>query len=146
MRDEILEFLRKNKGSFTSGQSMSEACQVSRTAVWKHIEVLRSKGYKIESFTKRGYRLLEEPDLVSPLEMEDILTTETFGRTYEYIERTESTNREARRLAEEGTPEGTVVITEEQCSWTGTFGIAAGSPYAKGLWLQRCVTPDLSAY
>lgn len=141
MRDEILEFLRKNKGSFTSGQSMSEACQVSRTAVWKHIEVLRSKGYKIESFTKRGYRLLEEPDLVSPLEMEDILTTETFGRTYEYIERTESTNREARRLAEEGTPEGTVVITEEQVAGRGRLNRGWFSPYAKGLWFSVVLRP-----
>lgn len=141
MRDEILEFLRKNKGSFTSGQSMSEACRVSRTAVWKHIEVLRSKGYKIESFTKRGYRLLEEPDLVSPLEMEDILTTETFGRTYEYIERTESTNREARRLAEEGTPEGTVVITEEQVAGRGRLNRGWFSPYAKGLWFSVVLRP-----
>ena len=114
---------------------------MSRTAVWKHIEVLRSKGYKIESFTKRGYRLLEEPDLVSPLEMEDILTTETFGRTYEYIERTESTNREARRLAEEGTPEGTVVITEEQVAGRGRLNRGWFSPYAKGLWFSVVLRP-----
>ena len=67
MRDEVLEFLRQNQGDFVSGQDMSEACHVSRTAIWKHIKALRQKGYKIESYTKRGYRLLEEPDLLSPL-------------------------------------------------------------------------------
>ena len=56
MRDEVLEFLRQNQGSFVSGQDMSEACHVSRTAIWKHIKALRQKGYKIESYTKRGYR------------------------------------------------------------------------------------------
>ena len=48
MRDEVLEFLRQNQGGFVSGQDMSEACHVSRTAIWKHIKALRQKGYKIE--------------------------------------------------------------------------------------------------
>ena len=48
MRDEVLEFLRQNQGDFVSGQDMSEACHVSRTAIWKHIKALRQKGYKIE--------------------------------------------------------------------------------------------------
>ena len=60
MRDAILELLRENKGEFVSGQRMSERCEVSRTAIWKHIEALRKKGYTIESFTKKGYRLVNE--------------------------------------------------------------------------------------
>lgn len=43
MRDEVLEFLRQNQGGFVSGQDMSEACHVSRTAIWKHIKALRQK-------------------------------------------------------------------------------------------------------
>ena len=97
MRDEVLEFLRQNQGGFVSGQDMSEACHVSRTAIWKHIKALRQKGYKIESYTKRGYRLLEEPDLLSPLAMKQILKTDVFGKRYVYMDTTESTNLEARR-------------------------------------------------
>lgn len=44
MRDEVLEFLRQNQGGFVSGQDMSDACHVSRTAIWKHIKALRQKG------------------------------------------------------------------------------------------------------
>ena len=99
MRDEVLEFLRQNQGSFVSGQDMSEACHVSRTAIWKHIKALRQKGYKIESYTKRGYRLLEEPDLLSPLAMKQILKTDIFGKRYVYMDTTESTNLEACGLA-----------------------------------------------
>ena len=86
MRDEVLEFLRQNQGDFVSGQDMSEACHVSRTAIWKHIKALRQKGYKIESYTKRGYRLLEEPDLLSPLAMKQILNTDIFGKRYVYMD------------------------------------------------------------
>ena len=82
MRDEILDFLKENRDQFVSGQAMSEACHVSRTAIWKHIEVLRKRGYVIESFTKRGYRLLEEPNLVSPEEMEGVLQTKSFGNSF----------------------------------------------------------------
>ena len=102
MRDEVLEFLRQNQGGFVSGQDMSEACHVSRTAIWKHIKALRQKGYKIESYTKRGYRLLEEPDLLSPLAMKQILKTDVFGKRYVYMDTTESTNLEARYLAQQG--------------------------------------------
>ena len=62
-----------------------------------------------ESYTKRGYRLLEEPDLLSPLAMKQILKTDVFGKRYVYMDVTESTNLEARRLAQQGAEEGTVL-------------------------------------
>lgn len=142
MRDEILDFFRKNEGKFVSGQEMSEACHVSRTAIWKHIKILRAKGYQIESYTKKGYRLLAEPDLVGPLEMEPLLRTESFGRTYHYFERTESTNGEAKKLAAAGAPEGTVVITEEQVAGRGRLNRGWFSPYAKGLWFSLVLRPN----
>lgn len=142
MKDEILEFFRRNEGKFVSGQEMSKACKVSRTAIWKHIEILRKKGYKIESYTKKGYRLLTEPDLVSPLEMEKVLTTKTFGRKYIYLERTDSTNREAKKLAADGAEEGTVVVTEEQSAGRGRLERGWFSPYRKGLWFSIILRPD----
>ena len=142
MRDEVLEFLRQNQGDFVSGQDMSEACHVSRTAIWKHIKALRQKGYKIESYTKRGYRLLEEPDLLSPLAMKQILNTDVFGKRYVYMDTTESTNLEARRLAQQGAEEGTVVVTEEQAAGRGRLSRGWYSPFGKGLWFSLILRPD----
>ncbi len=142
MRDAILEFFRKNKGEFVSGQEMSEACNVSRTAIWKHIKILRDKGYKIESYTKKGYRLLSEPDLLSPLEMEKSLTTKTFGRNYIYLTKTESTSAKAKKEALEGAPEGTVVVTEEQSAGRGRLDRGWFSPFGKGIWFSLILRPD----
>ena len=142
MRDEVLEFLRQNQGGFVSEQDMSEACHVSRTAIWKHIKALRQKGYKIESYTKRGYRLLEEPDLLSPLAMKQILNTDIFGKRYVYMDTTESTNLEARRLAQQGAEEGTVVVTEEQAAGRGRLSRGWYSPFGKGLWFSLILRPD----
>ena len=141
MRDEILDFLKENRNQFVSGQAMSEACQVSRTAIWKHIEVLRKRGYVIESFTKKGYRLLEEPNLISPEEMEGVLQTKSFGRYYVYEERLDSTNSIAKALAMDGVPEGTVVCAEEQSSGRGRLSRGWYSPYGKGLWFSLILRP-----
>ena len=117
--DRVLELLQAADG-YLSGQAISEQLGVSRAAVWKHIKALRQKGYKIESYTKRGYRLLEEPDLLSPLAMKQILKTDVFGKRYVYMDTTESTNLEARRLAQQGAEEGTVVVRGTGC-WPRSF-------------------------
>lgn len=141
MRDEILELLRKNRLEYVSGQAMSVQCKVSRTAIWKHIEVLRKHGYVIESSTKKGYRLLNEPDLVSADEMGKVLTTTTFGRHYVYLERTESTNKIAKSIAFQGVEEGTVVCAEEQADGRGRLNRGWYSPYGKGLWFSLILRP-----
>lgn len=142
MKNEVLEFLRENAGGFVSGQDMSEACHVSRTAIWKHIKALRAKGYKIESYTKLGYRLLEEPDLVSPLSMRKALTTDIFGKNYIYMDSTVSTNTEARKWALKGAEEGTVVVAEEQVEGRGRLQRGWYSPFGKGLWFSLVLRPD----
>ena len=144
MRDEVLEFLRQNQGSFVSGQDMSEACHVSRTAIWKHIKALRQKGYKIESYTKRGYRLLEEPDLLSPLAMKQILKTDVFGKRYVYMDVTESTNLEARRLAQQGAEEGTVVGLDNQ-KFNEKEENCYLDPRCEVLWFRPTSLDDLNA-
>lgn len=142
MRDAILELLKEHRGQFVSGKTMSDTYQISRTAIWKHIEVLRRHGYEIESFTKKGYRLINEPDLVGPLQMEPHLNTKTFGRHYEYELQLESTNSKARQLAMEGAPEGTVVVAEEQVAGKGRINRGWYSPYGKGLWFSLILRPS----
>lgn len=141
MRDTIIEFLKKNEGKFVSGQAMSEGCNVSRTAIWKHIQTLRRKGYEIESYTKKGYRLISSPDLVSPLEIEGKLTTKIIGCNYHYQESTDSTNTVARNLAMKGAKEGTIVIAEEQVAGRGRIQRGWFSPYTKGLWMSLILRP-----
>ena len=95
MRNEILDYFRKADGNFVSGQQISKDLHVSRTEIWKHINVLKERGYIFESSTRKGYRLIYAPNLLTPLEIDSALHTETFGRHVVYLESTQSTNEEA---------------------------------------------------
>lgn len=50
------------------------------------------------------------------------LRTRSFGRSYHWLERCESTNDELAKLAREGAPEGTVVASEAQTKGRGRQG------------------------
>ena len=62
--DKILSFLNKHKDTYTSGQAMADSLGISRAAIWKAIENLRTDGYDIESVKATGYRLKGVPDIL----------------------------------------------------------------------------------
>lgn len=53
MRGRILEILRAGGQEPVSGEELSRQLDVSRTAVWKHIQALKAEGYDIESVPKK---------------------------------------------------------------------------------------------
>ena len=69
MRKRILELLRNNGGEPVSGEEISRQLEVSRTAIWKHIQTLKNEGYDIESVPKKGYILKEAPNRLFPQEI-----------------------------------------------------------------------------
>lgn len=141
MRNEILDYFRKADGNFVSGQQISKDLHVSRTAIWKHINVLKERGYIFESSTRKGYRLIYAPNLLTPLEIDSALHTETFGRHVVYLESTQSTNEEAKKIAREGAEEGTIVVAEEQITGYGRLARGFYSPFAKGIWFSLILRP-----
>lgn len=143
MRQDILDFLIQHKDEFVSGQQISEQLGISRTAVWKHIRVLKQRGYVIESYTKKGYCLREAPELLSEQAITAGLSTKVLGRHIVYQERVDSTNNVAKKLADEGAPEGTLVIAEEQAGGRGRLSRSFLSPFAKGLWFSLILRPAI---
>lgn len=123
-RTDILTCLR-GSGGYVSGQQLCERLGVSRTAVWKVINQLKAEGYRIESVSRKGYRLLESPeDILSESEIASRLTTKWAGRKLCYRDETGSTNNDAKRCGEEGHPHGTVVVADIQNAGKGRRGRA----------------------
>lgn len=141
MKTEILRCLKEAKG-YISGQELCERLGVSRTAVWKVIRQLQEEGYEIEAVRNRGYRLEESGDVLSQAELESLIRTETAGRNIRYFDQVDSTNNEARRQAERGTPDGTLVVAELQTSGKGRRGRSWTSPPGTGIWMSLILRPD----
>ena len=143
MKTRILKEL-KEAGDYISGQELCEKLQVSRTAVWKHIKALREEGYRIDSVTNKGYKLLDSPDSITAEEIGSDLDTEWLGRNLRYYETIDSTNLEIRRLAEEGAPHGTTAVAEEQTSGKGRRGRSWLGKAGCGIWMSFLLRPQIA--
>ena len=76
--------------------------------------------------------------------LEERLSTDFVGRRIVYLTSTPSTQDIARAEAEQGAPEGTVVLAEEQTAGRGRFGRAWVSPAGRNLYLTLVLRPPLA--
>jgi BirA family biotin operon repressor/biotin-[acetyl-CoA-carboxylase] ligase len=140
--DELLEMLAKEP--CVSGETMSKHLGITRAAVWKRIEALRSQGFVIESAGKRGYRLLEPTDSLLPVFLKKELHTAWAGQPpMIYTESMTSTNAVLKQAAESGAGHGTLALCEEQTQGRGRRGRSWVSPKGQGLWVSLLLRPNL---
>jgi BirA family transcriptional regulator, biotin operon repressor / biotin---[acetyl-CoA-carboxylase] ligase len=139
----ILELFRAGDG-FVSGGALSRLLGVSRSAVWKHVMGLRAGGYQIEAIPAKGYRLLSSPKLLTALEIGPDLDTIRIGSKLICLKQTESTNAVAFKMAEDGAPEGTVVIADSQSAGKGRLGRVWLSPSGVNLYCSVVLRPSIS--
>ena len=141
-RAETLRLLRES-GENVSGQDLCEHFGISRTAVWKIMNQLKEEGYEIEAVQNKGYRLLNEPDLMTKDELESRTHTKYVGQTVYYSHEVDSTNTWAKRLAEEGAPNGTLTTAETQTAGKGRRGRVWKSPEGTSVSMSILLYPDL---
>lgn len=144
MENKILKLLKDNKDSYISGQDISNELGVSRTAIWKHITKLKEMGYEINSISKKGYKLVESPDLLTYEEIKPYLCTKLIGRKILHFDTIASTNSKAKEIADFSENNGAVIISEEQTNGRGRLGRTWVSPKYKGLWMSIILKPELN--
>jgi BirA family biotin operon repressor/biotin-[acetyl-CoA-carboxylase] ligase len=89
---------------------------------------------------------MDDRDDLSRLAASGIPGTHRIGRTVVYLEETDSTNLQARRLAEKGAAEGTVVIADAQTAGRGRLGRNWVSPPRVNLYLSVVLRPSLAPH
>lgn len=142
MKGKILAFLKCSK-DYVSGQEISQKLNVSRTAVWKHINNLRKEGYVIDAIKNKGYRLLMPTDRISAAEITQGLSTSEIGRRLVVLDEVDSTNNEAKRQAECGACSGTIIISEKQTAGKGRRGRNWTSPKDCSVFMTVLLKPDM---
>ena len=138
----VIELL-KNANDYLSGEAIAQSLNISRAAVWKKIETLRSQGFSIDAKPKLGYRISALPDKLFPLEIKDGLDTDIFGQHLFYYSTISSTNLVAKQLASESVAEGSVVIAEEQTKGRGRLDRKWISPAGKNILMSVIFYPKL---
>lgn len=143
MQEQILELLRK-KNDYLSGEEISKYLNISRQALWKHIQDLREAGYDIVAVPHLGYYLESSPDRLFAFEITRQLNTKLIGKKILYFDAVSSTMDVAVKLGIEGTLEGTVVLAETQTKGRGRLGRAWISPKYKGIYLSLVLKPRIT--
>ena len=64
-KEKLLALFEEHKGIYFSGEELADKLALSRTAVWKGVNALRSEGYVIDAVPNRGYCLSEDTDILS---------------------------------------------------------------------------------
>lgn len=130
-RREILDAIADRR---VRGPRLAERLDVTRAAVWKHVDALRDAGFEIDS-NDDGYRLVSVPEfggaaveygLQAPFDIE-------------YHDSVASTNDRARELADAG-ESGVVVLADEQTGGKGRLNRDWASP-SGGVWLSILLRP-----
>ena len=143
-RDIVLEQLERHKGQFASGGELADGLALSRNAVWKAVEALRKDGWPIESVRGRGYRLDAESSILSAASIRRWLDDAgDLGDSIRvvYHDSIDSTNLEAKRLAESGACEGTLVVAGRQTAGRGRQGRGFFSPAGTGVYFTLLLRP-----
>jgi len=139
---KVLSFLQSHENEYLSGQDLSDVLKISRVAVWKHIEKIRSLGYNIKSKQKRGYKFVSSTNKLLPWEISKMLTTKLIGKRIYYFDTIDSTQTFALQISKKNKENGSLVIAEKQTGGQGRLKRKWRSPTG-GIWFSIILHPEL---
>ncbi|AEH37114.1 biotin--[acetyl-CoA-carboxylase] ligase [Halopiger xanaduensis] len=120
-----------------SGPDLAASLEVSRAAVWKHVDELREAGFEIDS-GPGGYELATVPEFGGEAVEYDLEAP----FSVEYHDAIGSTNDRARELAVEGASD-VVVLADEQTGGRGRLEREWAAP-SGGIWTSVVNRPAIA--
>ncbi len=143
MVEQVLSLLKQQQDGYLSGKVIADQLGVSRIAIWKQIQSLKRHGYDITAVKKNGYILRASPDLMLPAEIKAGLKAKMFCTKIHYFSSIDSTNDFAKKLAQTGASEGTLVLAEKQTHGKGRLGRSWFSPAGSNIYFSLILKPEV---
>lgn len=137
----VLEILMGSREKKVHLKELERMTGLDRKSVKRVIGDLRDSGIEIDD--KRGYSVKSVPDIITAPILMTGLKSRNLGRSIYSYRSIGSTNETARRLAESGSPEGTVVIADRQTRGRGRLGRTWHSPSGVGLYFSLILRPTM---
>jgi len=149
MNGPVFELLRMlddaGMNVYVPAEKICDKLELSRTTVWKIVNILRSYGYTIDASSKEGYALKKRSIYLFPYEIKRYLETKVIGKDMHHFSRVQSTNALARQMIKEVGDEvqpGTVLISEIQEKGYGRMNRPWSSPVG-GIWATIFLKPKI---
>lgn len=147
VKAQVLSALDAARGRYISGQELADQLGVSRAAIWKAVTALRADGTPIEAITNRGYALPHGADLLNADAITALLAPAVAQAVQiTVVDRLPGTNAALRTQANNGAPEGLVLIAQAQSAGRGRRGRRGHSFFSPpgGLYLSILLRPAFS--
>ncbi len=141
--DALLALLADNAMIVISGAKIAREIGVTRGAVWKWVQKLRTLGVQVKGHPRTGYQIEKLPDLLVPKILHRRLGPGPLGKRIHHFFKIDSTNSVAMTLGEKGEPHGTVVIAEEQTAGRGRAGHKWHSEKTSGIYMTVLLRPPI---
>lgn len=141
-KGSIIAALEAAHGGWVTGGNLAAALGISRTAIWKGVEAARRDGYRIESVTGRGYRLIAAGDSLSPESIRPHLEHPELAGRIVVLPVLDSTNAEAKRRILAGDTDTAAVFALRQTGGRGRRGRSFFSPPG-GIYMSAILRPSL---
>lgn len=140
LKDEVLEIFINNKNEIITGGYISKKLNVTRAAIWKVINQLKSQGYEIESIKNVGYKYNSQKDIISQIGIRKNLKTKVLGSEIKIFETIKSTNSYAK---ENNCKNGEVIVALYQSQGRGRKGREFVSNKDDGIYLTFVLNSGL---
>jgi BirA family biotin operon repressor/biotin-[acetyl-CoA-carboxylase] ligase len=135
----LLKLLRD--GKFHSGQDLGAALGISRSAVWKQLQLLEAElNVPIHKVRGRGYQLANGLSLLDEAAITAAARSSHWPITL--LASTDSTNAEALRAIGRGCQAPFLILAERQTAGRGRRGRAWVSPFAENLYYSLVLRVD----
>lgn len=141
---QLLKLLMESPDELISSKELALKTRISRQAIWKAVESLRSEGINIESVPQKGYRLTSDgAEPLSPSMISANIPEEcTWGDDITLLDTIGSTQAYAREFARKDCPDGTVFISTRQEKGRGRRDRTWFSPPG-GLYMSIVTRPKV---
>ncbi len=143
MLSDILKLIRNTK-EYMSVETLKEASCMSVKEIKVAVGQLVNMGYDIEYDAEKGYHLNSYPENIGTAELLSRNNNIWAGKTVIYRRETDSTNEEAKSVAEFGRPHGTLVVAENQTAGKGRRGRKWETDGNNSIAMSLLLRPDIS--
>ena len=141
--DRLFELLADPSKEVWSQAELARSMETSPAELSQVLAGFQAEGWPLEVRSDQRVWLTTAAEIPVASRVRPHLSTDRLGRRYYHTLRVDSTNDTARRLAEAGAAEGTVVVAEEQTGGRGRLGRTWLSRKGKDILLSLVLRPHV---